>query len=188
MKILFLLGAMVCTLGMMASCGIRSENNNTDTTLILIGDSCPNGGYVRLRNIMAIRVDSTGTVYISNDMNDQVMCDLNQLSVQVKDFISNPNDNPEFSEKVLTDIPLIGDYPVSKGIVSLHIIEGTPKEKVNNVFHALAVSFIDLRDSLSQDIFGQHYGELDAERASAIMTAIPIAVMNPDSMKFYCVQ
>ena len=70
----------------------------------------------------------------------------------------------------------MGERPVSKGLVSLFTLEGAPEATVDSVRHEIAAAIIELRDSLSLQLFDLHYGELPSDKATAIRAAIPTSV------------
>jgi hypothetical protein len=190
---------------MLVACGTRQETCSVDTALILTDDSIPADlcYEIRERNIMGVWVDPTGNIFLNHDFtntpppppppgepayeyeDDRVPCDIGQLRGNVIHFLTNPNDEDTLPEKNIIDIPLLGEYLVSKGGVSLLTMEGAPEESVDHVCHELAAAIIILRDSLSLKAFGMHYCELTDDQAAAIRTAIPTPVYNPQLNRFY---
>ena len=189
---------------MLVACGTRQETCSVDTALILTEDSIPADicWEIRWRNVMGVWVDSTGNVFLNHDFSntppppppgeenyeyedDRVPCDISHLREKVIHFLSNPNNEDTLPEQQLVDIPLLGEYLVSKGGVSLLTMEGAPEEAVNQVCHELAAAVITLRDSLSLKAFGLHYCELTDDQAAAIRTAIPTPVYNPQLNRYY---
>ena len=152
---------------------------------------------------MGVWMDSTGTVYLNQDyfndpppppppgeghyeyVDDRVPCNIGQLREKVIHFLTNPNNEGNLPEKTLEDIPLLGEYLVSKGGVSLHTSEGAPVEAIDQVHHEIAAAVIILRDSLSLKVFGRNYCELTDEQASAIRAAIPFSAYDSSINRFY---
>ena len=141
----------------------------------------------------AVWVDSTGTLSLTYDfrntpppppppgetyeyVDDRVPTDLVQLREQVKRFLANSDNVDSLPEMSIRDIPLLGERPVSKGLVSLFTLEGAPEATVDSVRHEIAAAIVELRDSLSQKLFGLHYGDLALDQAAAIRAAIPTSV------------
>lgn len=180
---------------LLAACGAHNETHCLDTTLMQTDDSMSFDVCfeVRWRNLMAVWVDSTGTLSLTHDfintpppppppgetyeyVDDRVSTNLGQLREQVRRFLANSNDVDTLPEKRIEDIPLLGERPVSMGLVSLFTIDGAPETTVDSVRHEIAAAIVELRDSLSQQLFGLRYGDLALDQAAAIRAAIPTSV------------
>ena len=189
---------------LLAACGSRHEASNLDATLTLTEDSIPlnicSDWY--WRNIMAVWVDSTGTLSLNHDVfndllptpppgeeyeyvDDRVPTNLGQLCEQVKRFLANRDDDNDLPQKRIEDIPLLGMRPVSIGLVVLHTLESAPEATVDSVRHEIAAAIIELRDSLSLQLFNLHYGDIPSDKAAAIRAAIPTAVYYSNINRFY---
>ena len=180
---------------LLTACGAHHETHCLDTTLMQTDDSMSFDVCfeVRWRNIMAVWVDSTGALSLNHDyintpppppppgeeyeyVDDRVPTDLGQLREKVKRFLANSDDADDLPQKRIEDIPLLGERPVSMGLVVLHTMEGAPEATVDSVRHEIAAAIIELRDSLSLQLFGLRYGDLPSDKAAAIRAAIPTSV------------
>lgn len=180
---------------LLTACGAHHETHCLDTTLMQTDDSVSfDECYeIRWRNLMAVWVDSTGALSLNHDyintpppppppgeeyeyVDDRVPIDLGQLRERVKRFLANSDDADDLPQKRIEDIPLLGERPVSMGLVVLHTLEGAPEATVDSVRHEIAAAIIELRDSLSLQLFGLHYGDLALDQAAAIRAAIPTSV------------
>ena len=188
-KHLILAAALLCS-----ACGAHHETHCLDTTLMQTDDSMSFDVCfeIRWRNLMAVWVDSTGALSLTHDfintppppppgeayeyVDDRVPTDLGQLREQVKRFLANSDKVDSLPEMSIQDIPLLGERPVSKGLVSLFTQDGAPEATVDSVRHEIAAAIVELRDSLSQQLFGLHYGDLALDQAAAIRAAIPTSV------------
>ena len=189
-KHLILAAALLCS-----ACGAHHETHCLDTTLMQTDDSVSfDECYeIRWRNLMAVWVDSTGALSLTHDfhltpppppppgetyeyVDDRVTTDLVQLREQVKRFLANSDNVDSLPEMSIQDIPLLGERPVSKGLVSLFTLEGAPEATVDSVRHEIAAAIVELRDSLSLKLFGLRYGDLPSDKAAAIRAAIPTSV------------
>ncbi len=189
---------------LLAACGSRHEASNLDAALTLTEDSisfniCSDWYW---RNIMAVWVDSTGALSLNHDVinvplpppppgeeyeyvDDRVPTDLGQLREQVKRFLVNRDDANDLPQKRIEDIPLLGERPVSIGLVVLHTLESAPEATVDSVRHEIAAAIIELRDSLSLQLFNLHYGDIPSDKAIAIRAAIPTSVYYSNINRFY---
>lgn len=189
-KHLILAAALLCS-----ACGAHHETHCLDTTLMQTDDSVSfDECYeIRWRNLMAVWVDSTGALSLTHDfrntpppppppgetyeyVDDRVPTNLGQLREQVKRFLANSDNVDSLPEMSIEDISLLGERPVSKGLVSLFTLEGAPEATVDSVRHEIAAAIVELRDSLSLKLFSLHYGDLALDQAAAIRAAIPTSV------------
>lgn len=189
---------------LLTACGAHHETHCLDTTLMQTDDSMSFDVCfeVRWRNLMAVWVDSTGALSLTHDfhltpppppppgetyeyVDDRVTTDLVQLREQVKRFLANSDNVDSLPEMSIQDIPLLGERPVSKGLVSLFILEGAPEATVDSVRHEIAAAIIELRDSLSLQLFNLRYGDLPSDKAAAIRAAIPTSVYYSTINRFY---
>ena len=196
----FLLTAML----LCAACGSRHEAYQLDTALTTTEDSM---SYditfdICMRNIMAVWVDSTSALSLNHDyintpppppppgeeyeyVDNRVPTDLGQLRKQVKRFLANSDDADDLPQKRIEDIPLLGERPVSMGLVVLHPLEDAPEATVDSVRHEIAAAIIELRDSLSLQLFNLRYDDLPSDKAAAIRAAIPTSVYYSTINRFY---
>ena len=184
-KHLILAAVLLCS-----ACGAHHETHCLDTTLMQTDDSVSfDECYeIRWRNLMAVWVDSTGALSLNHDyintpppppppgeeyeyVDDRVPTNLGQLREQVKRFLANSDNVDSLPEMSIEDISLLGERPVSKGLVSLFTLEGAPEATVDSVRHEIAAAIVELRDSLSLKLFGLHYGDLALDQAAAIRAA-----------------
>ena len=75
---------------------------------------------VNKRNIIIVKINSSDRLFAG----DQLL-DVSQLKDKIKEFITNPNDDPNLPEREKKVIEGFGEYPVSKGIISLQNDRGT---------------------------------------------------------------
>jgi len=88
-------------------------------------------------------------------------------------FFKNPTDADNLPEKKMTEIPFFGNYPVSKGIVSLQNDRGTKYKTYIAVQNELVAAYNELRDELSMQKFGKPYGDLEKDKKNAIRKIYP---------------
>jgi biopolymer transport protein ExbD len=127
---------------------------------------------VKERNIFNVLVNKNDRLFIDNRWGD-----IRTLKNETKEFLANPANRDDLSEKKLEEIPFLGEYPVSKGIISLKNDRGTSYEMYIQVQNELTAAVNELRDELSKQKFGKSFSELtDQDVISAIQKAIPMPI------------
>lgn len=125
---------------------------------------------VKKRNMFVVLINTYDQLLVRGRPGD-----LRTLRKEAKEFISNPYNSPELPEKEMKTIQHIGEYPVSKGIISLQNDRGTSYGLYIKVQNELTAAFNELRDELSIEKFGEKYEDLkNPDYKKAIMKAIPM--------------
>ncbi len=81
--------------------------------------------------------------------------DVSQLKDKIKEFITNPNNDPNLPEREMKNIEGYGEYPVSKGVISLQNDRGTSYRAYIAVQNELVKAINEVRD----DFCKQNYGK-----------------------------
>jgi biopolymer transport protein ExbD len=124
------------------------------------------------RNIFTVLINKNDRLLVEGKQSD-----ISLLRDAAKEFLSNPANKPDLPEKKVEEIPLLGAYPVSKGVISLQNDRGTSYNMYIKVQNELTAAINELRDELSMNKFGRKFAELtDPDVISAIQKAIPISV------------
>lgn len=126
---------------------------------------------VKERNVFNILVNKNDRLMVDGRIGD-----INTLKEVTKEFLSNPKNDPNLPEKRIENIPGIGAYEVSKGIISLKNDRGTSYEMYIKVQNELTAAVNELRDELSKAKFGKKFAQLDATSAEAVQKAIPVPI------------
>jgi biopolymer transport protein ExbD len=127
---------------------------------------------VRERNIFNVLVNKNDRLFINKGWGD-----IRTLRADTKEFLSNPRNREDLPEKIVEAIPFLGDYPVSRGIISLKNDRGTSYNMYIQVQNELTAAVNELRDELSRQRFGKPFSELtDQDMVSAIQKAIPMSI------------
>ncbi len=125
---------------------------------------------VKKRNMFVVLINTYDQLLVRGRPGD-----IRTLRKEAKEFISNPYNSADLPEKEMKTIPHIGEYPVSKGIISLQNDRGTSYGIYIKVQNELTAAFNKLRDELSLDKFGAKFGDLkNPEYVDAIKKAIPV--------------
>lgn len=131
---------------------------------------------VNQRNVFKVLVNGRDWLMV----NDQRM-DVTQLREKVIEFVENPKNNPNLSEQVVKNIPLIGTVGISKGVVSLQNDRGTSYKMYMKVQNEIVAAYSILREKASQEKFGKKYILLSSDEQEAIKKMYPqqISEANP---------
>ena len=123
---------------------------------------------VNERNVFLVRINQSDKLLVAGKP-----MDITQLREKAKEFIANPNDDPNLPEKSMMDIPLGGEWPVSEGSISLQNSRLTTYKSYIAVQNELIAAYNELRDDLAMQKFGKRMDKLTDEQQKAIQKAIP---------------
>ena len=123
---------------------------------------------VNKRNIIIVKINSSDRLFAG----DQLL-DVSQLKDKIKEFITNPNNDPNLPEREMKNIEGYGEYPVSKGVISLQNDRGTSYRAYIAVQNELVKAINELRDEFSLARFGKKYAKLDEDTQKMVRDAIP---------------
>lgn len=135
---------------------------------------------VNRRNIIQVKINSNDRLLAGS----QPM-DVSQLKDKIKEFMTNPYDDPNLPEKEVQDIPGLGPVPVSKGVISLQNDRGTTYQAYITVQNELIKAINELRDDFSVKTFGKKYSKLDNDQQELVRKAVPqrISEAEPKDVK-----
>ena len=123
---------------------------------------------VNRRNIIIVKINSADRLLAGSEP-----MDVSQLKDKIKEFLSNPTDDPNLPEKAMTDIEGFGQYPISKGVISLQNDRGTSYHAYIAVQNELVKAVNELRDEFSYKNYGKSFIKLTEEQQEIVKTAIP---------------
>ena len=131
------------------------------------------------RNVLVIKVNAKNELLA----NDQAIS-IAQLRPLAKEFILNPSNNPNFSEKKEKSVPLFGNMLVSKQNISIQTHSKTAYRTFIAIQNELAAAYHELRNELAEKHFNQSYDDLleakAAERVAAIRAVYPYRISELD--------
>jgi biopolymer transport protein ExbD len=126
---------------------------------------------IKERNIFKVMISSKDWLMVEGKRSD-----VSQIKEMTKEFFVNPRNDENLSEKKVKNIPLLGDIPVSKGVISLKNDRGTSYEMYISVQNELAAAVRELRDEFAQKNFGKKFANLNEEQSKAVKKAVPMAI------------
>ena len=95
------------------------------------------------------------------------------LKDKIHEFLTNPRNDENLPERVMTDIEGFGQYPVSKGVISLQNDRGTSYRQYIAVQNELVKAVNEIRDEFSLNNYGKKFIQLDEEKQEIVKKAIP---------------
>ena len=123
---------------------------------------------VNRRNIIIVKINSADRILAGSEP-----IDVSQLKDKIKEFLSNPADDPNLPEKEMQDIEGYGQYPVSKGVISLQNDRGTSYRAYIAVQNELVKAVNELRDDFSRNNYGKAFNSLSEDKQDIVKKAIP---------------
>ena len=123
---------------------------------------------VNKRNIIIVKINSADRLFAG----DQLM-DVSQLKDKIKEFLTNPANDPNLPEKENKFIEGFGEYPVSKGVISLQNDRGTSYQAYIAVQNELVKAVNEIRDDFSRAQYGKVFANLNEDQQKIVKEAIP---------------
>lgn len=135
---------------------------------------------VNRRNIIVVRINSADRILAGSEA-----LDISQLKDKIKEFLTNPLNDPNLPEKKEIEIEGYGTCPVSQGVISLQNDRGTSYRAYIAVQNELVKAINELRDEFSLARFGKKYAKLDEDTQKMVRDAIPqnISEAEPKDVK-----
>lgn len=126
---------------------------------------------IKERNVFVVLINSRNDIMVEGKpMN------VNDLKKATKDFLANPNEDPNLSEKTLKTIDLIGEQSISKGVISLQNDRGTSYDIYIRVQNELLAAINELRNDLAKEKFNIEFTKLNDKMQDVIKEAIPVSI------------
>lgn len=123
---------------------------------------------IKRRNIFTVLINSNNQLLVQGEWGD-----VKQLRKKAKEFITNVNNDPDLPEMENKDIPLFGNYPISKQVISLQNDRSTKYETYLTVQNELVAAYNELREELAQKKFAKPFSKLSQEQQDAIIEIYP---------------
>ena len=123
---------------------------------------------VNKRNIIIVKINSADRLFAG----DQLM-DVSQLKDKIKEFLTTPANDPNLPERENKFIEGFGEYPVSKGVISLQNDRGTSYQAYIAVQNELVKAVNEIRDDFSRAQYGKVFVNLNEDQQKIVKEAIP---------------
>ncbi len=123
---------------------------------------------VNRRNIIVVKINSADRLLAGNEP-----MAVSQLKDKIKEFLTNPANDPNLPEKEEKEIEGFGTYPVSKGVISLQNDRGTSYQAYMAVQNELVKAVNELRDDFAMANFAKVYIKCNEDEQKIVREAIP---------------
>ena len=135
---------------------------------------------VKERNVLQVRLNKDDQLMVGGEWSD-----IKQLREKAKEFIANPNDDPNMPEKHAKNIPFFGDVMITeKHVISVQNDVGTSYEAYLQVQNELVAAYNELRSELAKSKFGKEFSECSEEQKDAIMDYYPQKISEAEPKKY----
>ena len=123
---------------------------------------------VNRRNIIVVKINSADRLLAGTEP-----MHVSQLKDKIKEFLTNPANDPNLPEKEEIEIEGYGPCMVSKGVISLQNDRGTSYQAYIAVQNELVKAVNELRDDWAMANYGMLYTKLDEDKQGIVRKAIP---------------
>ena len=133
---------------------------------------------INRRNIIIVRTSSSDRILVGSEQ-----IDITLLKDKVKEFLANPNDDPNMPDKEMKLIEGWGKtVPVSKGVISLQNDRGTSYKAYIAVQNELVRAVNELRDEFARANFGKTFARLSEDEQDWVKKAVPQIISEAEPM------
>ena len=123
---------------------------------------------VNRRNIIVVRINSADRILAGSEA-----LDISQLKDKIKEFLTNPLNDPNRPEKKEIEIEGYGTCRVSQGVISLQNDRGTSYRAYIAVQNELVKAVNELRDEFARSKYGRSFNGLTEEQQDIVKKAVP---------------
>ena len=133
---------------------------------------------IKERNVFSVLLDANNRLMVEGELSR-----VEDLRLKAKEFMLNSGNIESLPEKKLTEIPILGEIPVTKGVISLRNDQGTQYGMYIAVQNELVAAVNELRDEFATQKFNKKYGDCTADQRDAIREAIPSRISEAEPKK-----
>ena len=134
---------------------------------------------IKERNVFVVLVNAQNQLLVEGEW-----ADVKDLRDKAKEFMANPNDDANLSEKAdPKDVPYFGPTAISKGVISLRNDVGTSYGTYIAVQNELVGAINELRDELAEQKFGKSLDKLEKDQQDAIKEIYPSRISEAEPKK-----
>ncbi|MBQ7449610.1 MAG: biopolymer transporter ExbD [Paludibacteraceae bacterium] len=121
------------------------------------------------RDLLRVKINSINQLFVQG----QEM-DVKQLRAKAKEFIENPNNDPNLPERFTEEIQGLGAVTYTKNhVISVQNDVDTKYQAYLDVQNELVAAYNELRDEYAHSKFGKAYNELDEDEQKLVQKVYP---------------
>ena len=133
---------------------------------------------INRRNTFIVLINKNNDLAINGEF-----AQVSDLKDRVKEFILNPRNDINMSEKIDEFVEGIGEVKKSKGVVSLQNDRGTDYGVYIQIQNELVAAFNEMREDFSMAQFGSKYDDLSVDEQEKARQAIPTSISEAESVE-----
>ena len=133
---------------------------------------------INRRNTFIVLINKNNDLAINGEF-----AQVSELKDRVKEFILNPMNDPNLSEKEEEWVEGLGNVQKSKGVVSLQNDRGTDYGSYIQVQNELVAAFNEMRDEFASANYGKKFDALTADEQEAVRAAIPTSISEAEPVE-----
>ena len=140
---------------------------------------------IRERNSMIVNVNMNNQIMVTVAKNSKEI-QISELRELAKEFISNPENNPDMPELIPVELPApFGVQPITKNhVISLQTDRATSYDTYFQVENELYGAYNDLRDELARKTFGRPYRECTEDEQLACRQYYKCVISEAEPRKY----
>lgn len=127
---------------------------------------------VKKRNVFEVLVNANDDLLVEGKITSIL-----DLREKAKEFIIGDPMDENMPEVVMSDVELLGTYPVSKQIVSLQNDRGTSYEMYIKVQNELVAAYNEVRNEFAMKEFGKSFSQLEKDAANSKTAELQLAAV-----------
>ena len=139
---------------------------------------------IKERNVMTVQVNKNNEIYVKNGVINRVI-EISELKDIAKEFIANPDDNPNLPVIEPFEIEGYGTVNTTiKHVISLQTDRTTNYEIYFQVQHELSKAYTELRDVWAKKTFGKKFAECDEDQQAVVKGYYPNKISEAEPKQY----
>ncbi len=130
------------------------------------------------RNILQVLINRNNDLLVNKQPTD-----LSELKNIAKEFLLNPYNRQDYSEKEESEVDFFGLVMISKGVISLQNDRSTEYGRYIEVQNELVAGFNELKNDLARERWGVKYSDLTTEQQEAVNKIRPAFISEAEPVE-----
>lgn len=135
---------------------------------------------INKRNLFVVKINSMNQLLVQGqEMN------VKQLREKAKEFIANPNDDPNLPKRYTEEIEGLGMVTYTPDhVISVQNDVDTKYQAYLEVQNELVAAYNELRESFSKQQWGKSYNELDEDQQKLVQKVLPMKISEAEPKNY----